>query len=154
LFHHDRRALRERQQGHLHARPKARDERGDRLAKVGQAIAHLVAVVDEQRDLQRILVSRHPQNLARLAILAHDQVLGGQPGDRLALTIDHADIHHAFVDLGERGSRHEGGGEKREQHMFHRRSLSVFISIPRARKSSRFTLISVVLGGMSRSGRA
>ena len=98
----------------------------------------------EQRHLHRIVIFGDSQNFARLSVFADDQIPGVQAQDRLALVVDDAGVHRAFVHLGERLPAEKGGGENNagDGDAVHCRSFSVFNNIPRARKSDRLTLTS------------
>ena len=72
---------------------------------------HRHAVVDEQRDLQRVVVARHAQNFARLAVFADDEILDGEVEDRRAVLVDDAGVDDALVGLSV--ERRSGRDERR-----------------------------------------
>ena len=58
------------------------------------------AVVDEDRDVDRLGRARDAQHLARDAVFADAKVIGAEAFDRLALLVDRADEHRAARAAG------------------------------------------------------
>ena len=69
----DGRPLGKRDERDRHAIARGVDERRCRLSQLRQTLAHLRAVVDEKRDLQRIIVFGHAQYFAPLPCCSRSQ---------------------------------------------------------------------------------
>ncbi len=79
------------------------DELRQRLADVGEFVGDRLAVVHEQRQIDRLGGARDAQHFAPSAIFAHDERVGPETFDRLALRVDGADEQGAFARRGLRG---------------------------------------------------
>ena len=110
----NRRTFGERDERKRHAFARRVHKGGSRLAQLRQPGTHDCAVVDEQRNLQRVIVFGHAQHFARDAVLAHDEIFDGEIENRRAVLVDDARIDGALVSLSECrtcGAGHEKDGD-------------------------------------------